>query len=70
MPQSLQEQLVVQIQDAHAMEANVLRMLESMISTTRDEGIRQELEHHKEETARHKQLLAERLEGAARSPRR
>jgi ferritin-like metal-binding protein YciE len=68
MPETLQEQLVVQIQDAHAMEANVLRMLETMISTTKDEGIRGELEHHKEETARHKQLLAERLEAHDAQP--
>ena len=68
MPESVQEQLVVQIQDAHAMEANVLRMLESMISTTKDEGIRGELENHKEETVRHKQLLAERLEARGAQP--
>ena len=56
------EQLVEYIQDAHAMEANVSRMLDSMIGTTDDPEIRGELEHHKEETERHKQLLAERLE--------
>jgi ferritin-like metal-binding protein YciE len=70
MAENLQEQLIAQIQDAHAMEANVLRMLEGMIETTRDEGIRRELEHHKEETARHKQLLAERLDAHDAQPSR
>jgi ferritin-like metal-binding protein YciE len=68
MAENLQEQLIEHIKDAHAMEANVSRMLEAMISTTRDEGIKRELEHHKEETARHKQLLAERLEAHDAEP--
>jgi ferritin-like metal-binding protein YciE len=68
MADNLQQQLVEHIKDAHAMEANVSRMLEAMIATTKDEEIRRELEHHKEETARHKQLLAERLEAHDAEP--
>lgn len=37
------------------MEQNVLRMLDSMISTTGDPEIVDMLEHHKEKTARYEQ---------------
>ncbi len=63
---ALQEKLVDYIEDAHAMEQNVLQMLESMISTTRDEEMLRELEHHRVETERHEQLLRERLEAHGR----
>jgi ferritin-like metal-binding protein YciE len=59
---SLNEKLVHQVQNAHAMERSVVRMLESMISTTDDVEIKEMLEHHHEETKRHEQLLAGRLE--------
>ncbi len=64
--QKLQEKLVDYIQDAHAMEQNVSQMLDSMIATTTDDEILQELEHHKMETERHEQLLRERLEALGR----
>ena len=60
--QSVNEKLVHQVQNAHAMERSVLRMLESLISTTDDAEIKEMLEHHHEETKRHEQLLAGRLE--------
>jgi ferritin-like metal-binding protein YciE len=54
------------------MEQSVLRSLDSMISTTDDSEIRSMLEHHKEETERHEQLLKERLDalGAGTSTRK
>jgi ferritin-like metal-binding protein YciE len=58
----LQGKLVDYIQDAHAMERNVLKMLDSMISTTDDPQIQDVLKHHKEETEEHEQRLRERLE--------
>jgi ferritin-like metal-binding protein YciE len=64
--QTVQEKLVDYIEDAHALEQNVLQMLDSMISTTQDDEILQELEHHKMETERHEQLLRERLEAYGR----
>jgi ferritin-like metal-binding protein YciE len=63
---NLQQKLVDYIEDAHAMEQNVLQMLDSMIATTRDEDIVEELEHHKMETERHEQLLRERLQALGR----
>ncbi len=57
----IEQKLVDYIEDAHAMEQNVLQMLNSMISTTRDDEIVQELEHHKVETERHVERLSERL---------
>ena len=46
----LQEKLADYIEDAHAMEQNDLRMLDSMISTTDDPQVREMIEHHKGET--------------------
>ena len=62
----LQQKVVDYVEDAHAMEQNVLQMLDSMIATTSDDEILQELEHHKMETERHEQLLRERLEALGR----
>ncbi len=63
---TLQQKLVDYIEDAHAMEQNVHQMLGSMIATTQDEEILQELEHHRMETERHEQLLRERLQALGR----
>ncbi len=65
---TLQEKLVDYIEDAHAMEQNVHQMLGSMIATTGDDEIRQELEHHRTETERHERLLRERLAAHGREP--
>jgi ferritin-like metal-binding protein YciE len=65
---TLNEQLVKHIDEAHAMEQNVLRMLDSMISTTDDPEILQELEHHKIETEGHAQRMKARLEAHGASP--
>ncbi len=62
----LQQKLVDYIEDAHAMEQNVLQMLDSMIATTRDDEIVRELEHHRMETERHEQLLRARLDALGR----
>ena len=68
----LREKLGDYIEDAHAMEQSVSRSLDSMISTTEDPEIRSMLEHYKEETERHEQLLRERLDalGAGTSTRK
>ena len=68
---TVNEQLIKHIDEAHAMEQNVLRMLDGMISTTDDPEILQELEHHKIETEGHAHRMRKRLEahGAAPSTR-
>lgn len=58
----VQDKLISYLRDAHAMEQNVQRMLDSMISTTDDPQIRQELEHHKDETQGQIERLASRLD--------
>lgn len=58
----LQDKLNDHLKDAQAMEQSVKRMLDSMIGTTDDPEIKGDLEHHREETERHEQLIGERLE--------
>ncbi len=64
----LKGQLVKHIDEALAMEQNVLRMLDSMIGTTDDEEIREELRQHKLETERQQDRLRERLDAHGSSP--
>jgi ferritin-like metal-binding protein YciE len=64
----LKEQLIKHIDDAHAMEQNVLRMLDGMISTTDDPGILDALEHHKLQTQSHADRMAQRLEAHDTEP--
>jgi len=62
MADKLREKLVDYVQDAHAMEQNVLRMLDSMISTTTDQETLERLKQHRGETERHEERLRGRLE--------
>src|ERR687893_911615 len=57
----LRRKLVEYVQNVHAMEQNVLLMLDSMIVTTRDAGIVEMLREHKAETRRQERVLHERL---------
>ena len=54
------------VEDAHAMESNVLQMLDSMIATTDDKQIRGQLEQHRKQTERHQERLRQRLEALGR----
>src|SRR3954449_4563134 len=65
---TVNEQLIKHLDEAHAMEQNVLRMLDGMISTTDDAEIQQELEHHRVETEGHAQRMRERLEAHGGAP--
>jgi ferritin-like metal-binding protein YciE len=66
--QQLEDQLVRHIDEALAMEKNVLRMLDGMIETTEDEEITSELRHHKLETEQHAERLEKRLAAHDASP--
>ena len=68
MAQELKEQLVKHIDEALAMEQNVLRMLDGMIETTEDTEIKDELRHHKLETERHAERMEQRLEAHGATP--
>src|SRR5918911_5245462 len=66
--EELKEQLVKYIDEAYAMEQNVLRMLDGMIQTTDDPEIKEELRHHKLETERHADRMQQRLQAHGASP--
>jgi ferritin-like metal-binding protein YciE len=65
---TINEQLIKHLDEAHAMEQNVLRMLDGMISTTDDPEILQELEHHRIETEGHALRMRARLEAHGAQP--
>jgi ferritin-like metal-binding protein YciE len=58
----IQGKLVSYVRDAHAMEQNVMGMLDSMIRTTEDLQIKKDLEHHQEETRGQIDRLSSRIE--------
>ncbi len=64
----LTDELVKHIDEAYAMEQNVLRMLDGMIETTEDEEIKNELRQHKVETERHAERMQQRLEAHGATP--
>jgi ferritin-like metal-binding protein YciE len=66
--ENLKQQLVRHIDEAYAMEQNVLRMLDGMIQTTDDQAIRDELREHKLQTERHAERMKQRLEAHDASP--
>jgi ferritin-like metal-binding protein YciE len=68
MGQALNDQLVKHIDEAYAMEQNVLRMLDGMISTTDDPEILDALEHHKMETQGHIDRMKARLDAHDAQP--
>ena len=66
--QNLKDQLTKHIDEAIAMEQDVLRMLDSMVETTDDADIRDRLREHKLETERQSDRLRERLEAHGSEP--
>jgi ferritin-like metal-binding protein YciE len=65
---ALDEKLVEYIDDAYAMEQNVLRMLDGMIGTTEDPQMKRSLERHKKQTEQQAKRLKERLRDHGASP--
>ena len=66
--EELNQQLVKHIDEALAMEQNVLRMLDGMISTTDDAEIKEKLQEHKSETEIHADRMEQRLSSHGASP--
>ena len=64
----LRAQLVKHIDEAIAMEQNVLRMLDSMIASTDDDAIKEDLRLHKLDTERQIDRLRKRLRAHDASP--
>lgn len=64
----IQTQLVKHIDEAHALEQTVLRMLDGLIQSADDPEIIDRLEHHKLETQQHESLMRGRLEAHGASP--
>jgi ferritin-like metal-binding protein YciE len=65
---ALEEKLVEYIDDAYAMEQNVLRMLDGMIGTTKDPQMKRSLERHKKQTEKQAERLEECLREHGASP--
>jgi ferritin-like metal-binding protein YciE len=65
---ALEEKLVEYIDDAYAMEQNVLRMLDGLIGTTKDPQMKRALERHKKQTEQQAERLEERLREHGKSP--
>jgi ferritin-like metal-binding protein YciE len=64
----IQTQLVNHIDEAHALEQTVLRMLDGLIQSAEDPEIIDRLEHHKLETQQHESLMRGRLEAHGATP--
>jgi ferritin-like metal-binding protein YciE len=64
----IQTQLVNHIDEAHALEQTVLRMLDGLIQSADDPEIIDRLEHHKLETQQHESLMRGRLEAHGATP--
>jgi ferritin-like metal-binding protein YciE len=64
----LGDQLIKHIDEAYAMEQNVLRMLDGMISTTDDPEILDALEHHKMQTHGHAERMRAQLDAHDAQP--
>ena len=67
---AIEEKLVEYIDDAYAMEQNVLRMLDGMIGTTEDPQMKRSLERHRKQTEKQAERLDERLRDHGASPSR
>ena len=65
---ALKEKLIDYLQDAHALERNVLAMLGSLIASSGDPEVRDRLRRHVNETDRHLRIVRDRLSALGSSP--
>lgn len=68
MSAELRDQLIDQIEDAHALEQHVLRQLDVLIESTGEVEMFEHLRHHRKETERHERLLRDRLASYGEKP--
>lgn len=68
MAKTIQEQLVKHLDEAYALESQVLRMLDGLMQTTDDEELTADLEQHRDETEQHRERVGECLETYGASP--
>lgn len=68
MAKTIQEQLVKHLDEAYALETQVLRMLDGLMQTTSSEEVKADLETHKEETEQHRERVKECLQSYGASP--
>lgn len=68
MGKLMKDKLIEHLQDAHALETNMIVMLQNNIAACADDGIRHVYEWHLDETRRHEKLLRERLEELDSAP--
>jgi ferritin-like metal-binding protein YciE len=64
----LQAQLIKHIDEAHALEQTVARMLDGLIASSDDPEVIDRLEHHKLETQQHESTMRRRLEAHGAQP--
>ena len=68
MAESIEDQLVSYLKDAHALEQMSLQMTEAAAKATDDPKLHELFQHHHEETQEHERLIRERMEAHARAP--
>jgi ferritin-like metal-binding protein YciE len=67
MADSIQDQLITYLKDAHALEQMSLQMTEAAAKAADDPQLRELFEHHHEETQEHERLVRERIEAHGES---
>src|SRR4051812_16420951 len=67
---TLEEQLVKYLTDAHSIEVQALAQMRSAPGLASDAGLKRAFEEHEKETERHEQLVRDRLEAHGASPSR
>jgi ferritin-like metal-binding protein YciE len=68
MAETVQDQLVSYLKDAHALEQMSLQMTEAAAKATDDPELHELFQHHHQETQEHERLIRERMEAHGESP--
>src|SRR5947209_19315943 len=65
---ALKEKLIDYLQDAHALEQNVLRMLDGLSAAITDEEVKARIREHHHQTLKHRRIVEERLAALGSRP--